>query len=111
MFWQDDNDALYILYDDYGSYTRGWERYTEGDPEDGCPELGNAPAGLFKPVRGFNRQWCKNSFMRDLLGWALENEVGYNAHWQPFEHGHVWQNRADHLYVFLYDYWWWNYIE
>lgn len=110
MFWQDDNDAVYILYD-YGSYTIGSERYVEGDPDDACPEIGDAPKGLFKPVRGFNRQWCSNYYVRYALNWALEEEVGYNAQWQPFEHGRVWQSRANHLYVFFYDYWWWSYIE
>jgi hypothetical protein len=111
MFWQDDNDAVYILYDSYGSYSIGRDRYIEGDPDDGCPQLGDAPDRLFKPVRGFNRQWCNNYFVRDILNWALEEEVGYNAQWQPFERGHVWQSRADHLYVFLYDYWQWSYID
>lgn len=111
MFWQDDNDTVYILYDSYNSYAIGTDRYIEGDPEDACPQLGQAPAGLFKPVRGFNKQWCNNFYVREALDWALEDEVGYNAQWQQFEHGHVWQSRANHIYVFIYRYWQWHYIE
>lgn len=94
---------------------------TAGEPADTPPpgvtetippaaEVGNAPAGLFKPVRGFNWQWCNTASVRDGLGWALEGEAGYNTLWQEFEHGHAFQSRANHIFVF-YDDGTWDYIE
>jgi hypothetical protein len=115
MFWQQDTDVIHILYD--GSvvppartFRMVPDSYIEDDPEDACPEVGEAPEGLFKPVRGFNWQWCNIGGVRYGLGWALEEEVGCDAVWQEFEHGHVLQNRAAHIFIF-YDDRTWHYIE
>lgn len=109
MFWQQDTDLIHILYDD-GTYQVAEDMYIEGDPEDACPEVGDAPAGLFKPVRGFNWQWCNTTGVRDALGWALQEEMGYGAMWLEFEHGHVLQSHANHVFIF-YDDGSWDYIE
>jgi hypothetical protein len=110
MLWKKDRDLAYILFNDSGIYLVEDDPYIEGDPDDACPELGDAPDGLFKPVRGFNRQWCGNPEVRDRLGWALENEAGYDATWQEFQHGIVLLNRGSHIFV-LYDDGTWQYIE
>ena len=110
MFWQQDTDMIHILYDDTGTFQMEPDQYVEGDPEDACPEVGDAPAGLFKPVRGFNWQWCNTTGVQDALGWALEGENGYDAVWQEFEHGHVLTSRANHIFVFYED-GTWDYIE
>lgn len=109
MFWQQDTDMIHILYDD-GIFQIEPDQYVEGGPEDTCPEVGDAPAGLFKPVRGFNWQWCNTAGVRDALGWALEGEAGYEAVWQEFEHGHAFRSYAEHIFVF-YDDDTWDYIE
>lgn len=110
MFWLEETDAVYILHISDRTFQTGPDPYVEGDPEDACPEVGGAPAGLFKPVRGFNRQWCNVPGVRDGLGWALEREVGYDAPWQQFERGQVLQSRANHVFV-LYEDGTWGYIE
>ena len=110
MFWQQYPDTIHILYDRTGSFQTGIDLFIEGNPEDACPEIGGAPEGLFKPVRGFNWQWCRVPGVRDELGWALEKEMGYDAMYQGFEHGRVLQSRASHLFVF-YDDGTWAYIE
>jgi hypothetical protein len=110
MLWKRDRDLAYILFNDSGTYMVLDDPYVEGDPDDACPELGDAPAGLFKPVRGFNRQWCNNPHVRDGLGWALEKEAGYDATWQEFENGLALSNRAEHIFV-LYEDNTWQYIE
>jgi hypothetical protein len=110
MFWKQDRDLAYVLFNDSGTYQVKDDLYVEGDPDDACPEVGNAPVGLYKPVRGFNRQWCGDSGVRDGLGWALEMETGYDATWQAFEHGLVVLNRGNHIFV-MYNDGTWDYIE
>jgi hypothetical protein len=103
MFWQQDTDMIHVLYGSSGTFQLTPNMYFEGDPEDACPTAGNAPAGLFKPRRGFNRQWCNIASAKYLLGWAVEEEVGYNTVWQRFEHGHVLLNHLDQMFVFYDD--------
>jgi hypothetical protein len=110
MFWQADTDLVTILFDAGGTFWVEPNRYVEGDPEDECPDAGAAPEGLFKPVRGFNWHWCNTPSVRAGLGWAMEQEAGYDTLWQPFESGYVLQNRANHLFVFYADGTWY-YIE
>jgi hypothetical protein len=111
MFWLQYPDTIHVLYDNNGTFQTMPDLYDGSDPDvDACPEVGSAPQGLFKPVRGFNRTWCNVTGVRYALGWALETEVGYDAVWQQFKHGHVLQSRADHIFVF-YDDGTWGYIE
>ena len=109
MLWKEDQDVAYILFNS-GTYQIEDDLYVEGDPDDACPELGSAPEGLYKPVRGFNRQWCSDPDVRDELGWALEEEVGFYTTWQAFEHGIVLLSHTDHVFI-LYDGGTWDYIE
>jgi hypothetical protein len=109
MFWRQDTDMVYILYDG-GAFQAEPDRFVDGDPEDACPEIGGAPEGLFKPARGFNWQWCHTPGVRDGLGWALEEEAGHDAIWQAFERGDALQGRADHIFIFYHD-GTWGYIE
>lgn len=110
MLWREDRNEAYILYDDTSTYQVEDDPFVEGDPADDCPEVGDAPEGLYKPVRGFNRQWCNVPGVRDRLGWALENEVGYGTMWQTFAHGMVVLNRGDHIFV-LYDDGTWDFVD
>ncbi|MFQ6100498.1 MAG: extracellular solute-binding protein [Anaerolineae bacterium] len=99
MFWQEDTLQIHIVYD-IGTFQIEPDRYVEGDPEDACPDVGEAPEGLIKPVRGFNWHWCNTPGVRDALGWALEREMGYDAVWQELEHGHVLQSRLNDIFIF-----------
>ncbi len=99
MFWFEETDTIHILYEETGTYAVEMDQYVEGDPEDACPEVGGAPAGLVKPVRGFNWHWCNTAGVRDQLRWGLESEAGYDAIWQPFEMGAVFQSRTGHMFV------------
>lgn len=110
MFWREDTDQVYILHNDSRTFQIESDPYVEGDPEDGCPEVGDAPLGLVKPVRGFNRQWCNIPGVRESLGWGLEKEAAYEATWQAFTLGHIILSRADHIFV-LYDDGSWQYVE
>jgi hypothetical protein len=110
MFWRSDTDQVYVLYNDSRTFQIESDPHVEGDPEDACPEIGVAPPGLVKPVRGFNRQWCNIPGVRDTLGWGLESERAYETTWQEFGLGHVIMSRAAHIFV-LYDGGSWQYIE
>jgi hypothetical protein len=109
MFWQQDTDMIHVLYGGSGTFQLTPNMYFEGDPEDACPTAGSAPAGLFKPRRGFNRQWCNIATAKYLLGWAVEEEIGYNTVWQKFDHGHVLLNHLNQMFVFYDDGTWWRY--
>jgi hypothetical protein len=109
MFWQQDTGEIHIVYDD-GAFQVEPDQYHEGDPEYACPEAGPPPASLVMPRRGFGWHWCNTAGVRDALGWALEEERGHNAAWQEFEHGHVFQSRLNHVFVFYEDETW-DYIE
>jgi hypothetical protein len=110
MIWQEDTHSVYMLYNNGNSYQIGLDPYVEGDPEDACPAVGSAPAGLFKPVRGFNRQWCNLPGVRDKLGWATGPEIGFDATWQRFANGHAFLSREGHIYAFFYNTETWAYI-
>ncbi len=109
MFWHKGRDDAFIFV--YGRKVLiTSDVFNEGDPDDACPEFGPAPVGYFKPIRGFNRQWCKNVEVRNQLGWALENESGYDAVWQSFDHGAVIKSRTGRLFI-LYQYGFWSYVD
>ncbi len=111
MFWQEDTHSVYMLYDSGNGYQIGLDPFVEGDPDDACPSVGSAPAGLYKPVRGFNRQWCNVPGVRDKLGWAVEREAGYHAVWQRFAYGHAILSREGHIFIFFYNTQTWGYVE
>jgi hypothetical protein len=109
MFWQEDRDIIHIVYDS-GTFQIEPDEYVEGGPEYDCPEVGPPPASLVMPKRGFGWQWCNTAGVRDALGWALAEEMGYEAVEQEFERGHVFQNRTKHLFIY-YDDGTWDYVE
>jgi len=115
MFWQQDGGAIHILFhtganNRTGNYQIELDMYVEGDPEDACPEGEAPPAGLFKPVRGFNWHWCNTPNVRNGLGWAVAEERGYSAVWQVFENGHAFQSLGGHVFIFYHD-GTWVYVE
>jgi hypothetical protein len=102
MLWQQDVDEIYVVYGN-GTYQVVPDEWEEGDPESSCPEQGPPPAGLVMPKRGFGWHWCNTPAVRPSLGWALEEEKGYQAVWQNFEWGRVLNNREDVLFIFYTD--------
>ncbi len=99
MFWRQGRDDAFVLFNAGSKMVISADAYNEGEPDDACPELGLAPAGYFKPLRGFNRQWCGNTEVRAQLGWALANEVGYETVWQSFENAEVVKSNDGHIFV------------
>jgi serine/threonine protein kinase len=85
MYWRKDND-LYVLAlysgGSWGSYLGDWK---EGDPDFSC----GAPASPPTPIRGFGRAWCKYPEIRNGVGDATTQELGYNSTVQDFAHGMI----------------------
>lgn len=98
MFWRDDIDDTYVLTDD-----RQWQVHVgfwyEGLDEYACP--GVAPCNTPPtPKRGFGEVWCNQlGGPNAAIGWATTDEEGYDAHWQTFEHGLMWQGKDGQVYI------------
>jgi hypothetical protein len=77
MVWRGDTREIYVLYDD-GRYKTYYEIYqdtwNEGEPIN-IEET--PPPGLLAPVRGFGKLWASQPGVRDILGWATTEEIGY----------------------------------
>jgi len=80
MIWVEEEDRIYVLYDDAISSPK-WSAFVDeweiGDPiED--PTI-HPPAGYYQPQRGFGLVWREQPNVRDRLGWAPAPEVGYTT--------------------------------
>lgn len=79
MVWIEEQDGIYVLFDDevhsprWSFYEDTWE---EGDP---LCDTRPVPPGLFQPQRGFGKLWCEQPDLFDRLGWATAHEVGYDG--------------------------------
>jgi hypothetical protein len=62
------------------AWVRMPDPYIEGEPETDDTIL--PPEGLFQPRRGFGKLWRETPGMRDRLGWALSEEIGYEMIFQ-----------------------------
>ena len=104
MLWLQPIDQIWVLsIDDEGKQI--WEIYEdnfeEGMPEFD-PEIQSPRSGLYQPVRGFGMLWRQNESVRDQLGWALGEEVGYTANYEyhyggTVENGEYVQGPGYHL--------------
>jgi hypothetical protein len=81
--WAPDQAGIFVLYDDAISSPR-WaffpDTWEEGEP---LCDVGEPPAGLLQPERGFGKVWCEEPgyepTVRERLGWATATEVGYDT--------------------------------
>ena len=73
MVWRGDTREIYVLYDD-GSYETYQDTWNEGEP---ISIEETPPQGLLPPVRGFGKLWTDQPAVRDRLGWATTEEIGY----------------------------------
>jgi serine/threonine protein kinase len=92
MFWRQDRDVIYVLFNirnQWGFYTDPWR---EGDPEFSCPEA--EIVGM--PKRGFGKVWCANNEVRQGVGNAVGDERGTAFLIQPTTTGAVMIQIADH---------------
>jgi len=83
MLWVEARDLIIVLYDD-NTRTVRWEmfmdQWAEGQPESDPAIV--PPTGLYQPVRGFGLVWREQPEVRERLGWAVEQEAGFQTLWQ-----------------------------
>lgn len=86
MLWVKAQDRIYVLFDD-GQQPR-WSAY-EDEWDEGEPTMDPAiepPPGFHQPVRGFGLVWREQSTVRERLGWAVDQERGYETMVQRTSH-------------------------
>lgn len=84
MFWRQDNDMIYVVYND-GTWQQFPNTWVTGDPETDPAIV--PPAGYYQPKRGFGELWRENSTVRSKLSWATIEERGFTGAVQPFQSG------------------------
>ncbi len=98
MFWREDNDKIYVLYN--SGY---WERYDniwqEGDAHFSCGTTSSPPT----PQRGFGKIWCTYNTVRQGLGDATNAEWGEYGAIQEFSGGLILQTGSGQIYTFYSD--------
>lgn len=83
MLWLGSEDAIFVLYPD-GTWQRYPDTWDENQPATD-PSL-NPPAGRYQPRRGFGLVWREQPGVRQLLGWALGEEKGFDSYIQYEQH-------------------------
>jgi hypothetical protein len=113
MFWRQDNDRAYVVYEQGGlsgsfqAFTGAW---SEGDPEYSC--AATPPPGKIQPKRGFGAVWCQLGGPGAAIGWGLAEEVGFGPGngdplVQDFQRGFIFRDSdgtsTGQAYVFIND--------
>ena len=68
----EEGEQIWQIYED---------NFEEGMPESD-PEFAPTEPGLLQPIRGFGLIWRENPELREQLGWAIAEEVGYLANYE-----------------------------
>jgi hypothetical protein len=79
MIWVATEQRIYVLLNG-GEVYSFLDTWIAGQP-DGDVGIA-APAGRYKPVRGFGKVWTADPYIRSRLGWAMAPEQGYQAQLQ-----------------------------
>ncbi len=87
MLWRDDNDRAYAFFAD-----GGWGAVDEKWEGQEVPTRGDPPPGLQAPLRGFGYAWGRRDDLFQRLGWATDQERGFCALIQSFDHGFILQD-------------------
>ncbi len=75
--WVEGEGWIVTLYDERNEWSMYRDEWKEGQP-DRDPEI-SPPPGLYQPIRGFGLLWRQNPEVRDRLGWATDQEVGFQT--------------------------------
>jgi len=100
MFWRDDTDAIYVIYNN-GTWQSFTDTWTSGEQE-WDPSI-VPPYGLFQPKRGFGKVWRNNPGVRSTLGWAVNEERGFQGAAQSFNGGTMLWSSTRGIYVLYND--------
>jgi len=100
MYWRDDTDTIYVIYNN-GTWQSFSDTWTSGDAEWDSSIV--PPYGLFQPKRGFGKVWRDNSAVRSTLGWAVNEERGFQGSAQSFNGGTMLFSNTMGIYVLYSD--------
>ena len=78
MIWRSDLQRIYAFTTGYPQLRRYEDTWTQGEVID----AGEAPDGLYSPVRGFGKIWLADPILQSELGWASSPEQGYTLRTQ-----------------------------
>ena len=95
MFWREDNDRIYVLYNS-GRWASYADIRRDGDPEYTCGTPKSPPT----PKLGFGKIWCTYDEVHTGLGNATDAEWGENGAVQDFTGGMILQMDSGGTYVF-----------
>ena len=87
MVWVAGEDLIYVLFGDES--TPKWSAFVDRWDEDQEEHITESlpPGGLLQPVRGFGLIWRQEPGIRERLGWAVIEEVGYPLSVQRTSYG------------------------
>jgi hypothetical protein len=94
--WVNGEGWIIVLYDDVNDWSIHGDQWKEGQP-DHDTEL-SPPPGLYLPIRGFGLLWRQNPEMRNRLGWAADQEAGFQTtiqHTTRFKYNSIYLSALD----------------
>ncbi len=112
MFWREDLDEIYVVFDRQPNGTELFQGRWQTDPSwkwDGSYPHGTGltpPPGMVEPIRGFGWVWRnKMNGAGGPMGWALDVEHGFEntGQVQMFEQGMMFKGSSTKQYVLLND--------
>jgi hypothetical protein len=84
MIWRQDTKTVTVL-----TMGSGWsvhdDTWAEGQPESDPSIV--PPGGKLQPKRGFGKVWRTVPNVRQMLGWAVQEELGFTAKIQQCSNG------------------------
>ncbi len=93
MLWLQPNAQIWVLTADFSGnniWTVYNDTFVDGEVEFD-PQL-VAPENRHQPVRGFGKLWRENLEVRQIMGWALELEMGHTTRYEYRQGGHLDEN-------------------
>jgi hypothetical protein len=96
MFWLQPINQIWILQtnEDGENVWIVQDDLFEGGMPENDPLLTPPAEGLIQPIRGFGFLWRENDALRSQVGWAIGEEVGYNANYEYYWGGTVDENNV-----------------
>ena len=80
MIWlKDVGGGTILVFHEDGRVNQFADTWQPDQPESD-PTI-TPPGGMYQPVRGFGKVWRENN-LGEALGWAIEEEVGFDGKWQ-----------------------------
>lgn len=108
MFWSEIEQLyLIVIGSDRGYWQVEYENektWKEGMPEKSCEE--NIPEGFIQPVRGFGELWCRLDDVHAAIGWATDDESGFDKGKvliQVFDGGIIYRDSKGDAYILFKD--------